>query len=168
MSEILKRGFTLIELLVVIAISLTVMSTALVGYRKFSERRALTDSLKAVKDQLRLIRTKAIHGEKPTSVGIPPDLCVQLLYYEVDIEIVDGGNDKLVWTPVCQKGDGVKENGVQEEYEIETGDIDPDSDGYWPINIAALQGTANQEAILTISYKGDEGFVTVNESGNIQ
>ena len=156
----MKRGFTLIELLVVITISLFVLSTAIVGYRKFANRRVLADGLADIKGQLRLVRAKAIHGEKPTHIGLSE--CTQLLYYEVGLEVVAGDDDKIVWTPVCLEGAGVKE-------EHSVVGVDLASDGNWPIMINALEGTTNNQAVLFASYKGGApGSVIISPSGSIE
>ncbi len=146
----------------VLTISLTLVSTALVGYRKFSERRILSDSLGEIRDQLRLARSRAIHGEKPDSAGIPPDTCNQLLSYRVEIEVVAGGTDKIVSVPVCSRGDGPRK-----EHEIAGVSLSPVSG--WPITILALEGTVSQAAVLNVSYGSNPpGSVTVGISGNIE
>jgi len=161
------QGFTLIELLVVITISLVVMSTAIVGYRKFADRRAVADSLKIIKDQLRLVRSKAIHGEKPTFIGVPGNECTRLLYYQVDIEVVEDGDDKIAWAPFCEEAGGGIVSGIQEEYEVSTVDLVPDTE-LWPINIIALEGTVSRRATVGVFYKGNSGLVTISASGNIE
>lgn len=142
------------EIIIVLSISLLVFGLSIVGFRSFSERRTLTEGTSEVKDKLRLIRAKAMGGEKPSMN------CTLLLYYLVDIP----ESNKILFSPVCF---GVEEElAVGEEYEVDRVSLSPD--GNWPIRITALEGTVSQEAVLTISFQGQSRSLVVSPSGNIE
>jgi len=128
---------------------------AIAGYRNFATGRVLLGAVAEAKDQLQLIRAKAIHGEKP-------DTCDQLLYYEVSI--VSGGEsgpDKIIGIPFCSNGAG-----TGQEYSIEKVSLTTPSG--WPVDFMALTGTIAQKATLNLAYRGSLESITINILGTIE
>jgi len=62
-------GFTLIELLIIISIMGILMTTGVAYYQNFNRRQVVIQSVKELKNNLRLAQSKALAGEKPTGCG---------------------------------------------------------------------------------------------------
>lgn len=63
-----SSGFTLIELLVVVSIIGILFTVGLAFYNDFNRRQIVVQSAKALKDTLRLVQSKALAGEKDSSI----------------------------------------------------------------------------------------------------
>lgn len=63
-------GFTLIELLIVISITGVLAGIGLASYNQFNRKQILDQTAKNVKNDLRLIQSKALAGEKDCSAGV--------------------------------------------------------------------------------------------------
>jgi prepilin-type N-terminal cleavage/methylation domain-containing protein len=110
-----KNGFTLIEILVSVVISLLVFGLIVVGYLDFSSSREIRQKAYELKSQLRLVRSKAINGEKPNAS------CVNLNSYRV--YTVVGENNSLFYCPVCSDVcTGEKEINLGIDYTISSTD----------------------------------------------
>jgi len=153
MSSLFKqKGFTLVELLVAVAISLALLGLTVVGYRRFLDQRTMGLVLTEVKSQLRLVRSKAMSGEKPSG-------CTNLNGYQVTLS---GGN--LAYSPIC---DGVV--GAQEIITLTSAD--------GPIGISlssnfifrSIDGSLDpQTAVVSLTYGALAGEVQIFTSGEIQ
>lgn len=149
------RGFTLVEILVALAISLVLLGLVIVGYRKFLERRNLSLVTSELKSQLRLVRSKAMSGEKPSAD------CQVLNGYRV---LEEGGT--LAYLPIC--------SGVDYQQGKETISITNDFDEIDIISVdsfvfSALDGSL-EEGVVTVevNYGGTTGQLEIFPSGEIQ
>jgi len=143
------RGFTLIELLVATAISLLLLGMVIAGYRKFQENRALKMAVEEVKNTLRLVKLKAVHGEKPSG-------CQPLDGYQIDIS---GGI--LSWRVICN---GIPGNGGSLQLE----DVSITGSGF-PTTFVALTGVIKDggAASITLSYGENNQSISIDSSGLI-
>lgn len=144
-----SRGFTLIELLVATAISLLLLGMVVAGYRKFQENRALKMAVEEVKNALRLVRLKAVHGEKPSS-------CQPLDGYQIDIS-----GEVLSWKAVCN---GIPGDGGSFQLEA----VSMAGSGF-PITFVALTGVIKDggTASVTLSYRENDQSISIDSSGLI-
>jgi len=65
-----RVGFSLIELLVVISIITLLFGFGMATYNDFNRRQMVSQSAKAIKNNLRLAQSKAMAGEKDCSAGV--------------------------------------------------------------------------------------------------
>jgi len=89
----MNKGYTLIEILVVITITGVLMTIGLSGWTVYRNRRALDEIGLTLVSSLRQVRSKAVRGEKPTTISCT---CSSLDGYNVE---EDSGNLESV--PVC-------------------------------------------------------------------
>ena len=146
-----KKGFTLIELLVSLAIFALILSFLVVGYNTFRTSRQLSLAAGELQTQLRLVRTKAIAGEKPSSG------CDTLDGYRVEYV---GGN--IFYTALCNGGNPV---GEQKQVVIKT-EIDS-IDAFDSFIFEALTGRANTPRSIVINYAGSSKTLNISRSGEI-
>lgn len=145
----------MIELLISVVIAVSLLGVVIVGYRHFLEGRVLSLAAAELKSQLRLVRTKAMSGEKPASD------CGSLNGYRVREEA--GG---LVYLPVCdgsnyeEKKESLELNQQIEEIEIEGRD---------EFFFRALDGALDSDEVrIRLSYKTQEREVVISSSGEIE
>lgn len=150
-----RSGFTLVELLVAATISLALLGVVIAGYRHFISRRALLMAGEEMKNNLRLLRSKAIHGEKPSG-------CETLRYYKINFS---GKN--LSWDIYCSDADGGEvifnsAGSINLETEAE---VTADN---FPYLIYPLTGTVDQGASLVFSYMDRSLTLTIDsDSGAV-
>jgi prepilin-type N-terminal cleavage/methylation domain-containing protein len=125
----MKKGYTLIELLVVITITGVLMAIGLSGWTTYRNRRTLDEIGLTLVSSLRQVRSKAVRGEKPTSIMCT---CSSLDGYSVE---EDSGN--LEVAPVC--------NGSQL--------IDPSCQ-----DIIVINDQANWELSTSLMFKSLTGY----------
>lgn len=89
------HGFTLIELLVAISLVLVLAGGIIVNYNRYSDRQRVRQAALTLKNNLRLVQTKALSAEKPGA----PSVCSELLGYEVSFTATS-----YSWQPRCDEG----------------------------------------------------------------
>ena len=92
-----KKGFSLIEMLVSVTIGLVLLGVVIIGYLNFANRRELQQKAYELKSQLRLVRSKAINGEKLSSS------CTPLNSYRVYTRSGENNSHSLFYCPVCDE-----------------------------------------------------------------
>lgn len=149
-----KKGFTLVEMLVSVAISLFVFGVVIVGYLNFSSNREIRQKAHELKSQLRLVRSKAINGEKPNSS------CVNLNGYRVYIN--PSFTSSLFYCPVCDNVcTGEEEINLGNEFQISS----TESEFIFTAKEGAVVG---EEIEITVAKGVDSYQLTVLTSGEIQ
>lgn len=63
------QGFTLIELMVAITVSLFITGAVIVNYNSYNATQALKQAALTVKNDFRLVQSKAASGQKPSGCG---------------------------------------------------------------------------------------------------
>jgi len=147
-------GFTLVEMLVAVAIGLILLGAVVVGYLNFANRRELQQKAYELKSQLRLVRSKAINGEKLNSS------CTPLNSYRVYTN--PGESNSLFYCPVCDEVcTGETEITFGEDYIISSNL----SEFYFIAIDGALVGN---EVEITISKDSSSYRLDVLTSGEVQ
>jgi len=154
MASFRRDSFTLIEMLVSVAISMLVFGLIVVGYLNFSSGREIRQKAYELKSQLRLVRSKAINGEKPNSS------CIDLNSYRVYAVVGEGSS--LFYCPVCSDTcTGEEEIDLGIDYTISS----TDSEFFFSAGDGAL---IDNEVEIAVS-KGTSSYqLTVLKSGEIQ
>lgn len=150
------NGYTLIELLVASAIIMVITGFGLAGWTRFREKALVTAAADKLKTELRLVRSWAINGQKPSSgCGI------------LDGYRVEGSNSNLNIFACCD-GDGdcdlVKTTSFGEGLD----EINPSS---FQITFLSLTGTtdlADDSLTIALRYHDQEQTVTISQSGEIE
>ena len=143
------QGFTLIELLVVTAIIMVITGFGLAGWTKFREKSLINSAASGLKTELRLVRSQAINGKKPTSN------CSTLDGYQV--------NNGLVVRACC---DGSC-SGSAKAIEVNSV-IGLTFSTEFPIVFHALSGAIDHAASITLDYHNDQSIININSSGEIE
>jgi len=147
-------GFTLIELLVSVAISMVLLGMVVVGYLNFANKRELQQKAYELKSQLRLVRSKAINGEKPSSS------CNSLNSYRVYTS--PGENNSLFYCPVCDEVcTGESEINLGTDYTI----VSTVDEFYFIAIDGALVG---DEVEITVSKDSSSYRLNILTSGEVQ
>jgi prepilin-type N-terminal cleavage/methylation domain-containing protein len=146
-----NKGFTLIELMVTISVSLALFGVVVVGFNHFLATRKLENTQRELKSELRLVRSKAMNGEKPATG------CDSLLGYSVRIE-----SGTVEYAPVCDSGTktyvaiGLTEEGVDLS-------MSPAS-----FEFQSISGSLAEEDLVTVSvsYQSTTNQIQILSSGN--
>ena len=145
-----KNGFTLIEILVTTVIIVTLLGFGLAGWGRFRAKTFITAATNRLLTELRLIRSRAISGEKPQD-------CLTLEGYQVNIE------DHRLTVNVCCDGN------CQISYQ--TINLDPKIElqltGF-PLIFWSFSGNADHEAQIKVNYRDWERTITISSSGEIK
>jgi len=150
------KGFTLVELLVVIGIIAIVTGSGLAGWSRFREKSLINSVNAKLKTQLRLVRARAINGDKPTTG------CQVLDGYQVreasgnDLEVIaccDG---------CCQSGSC---SGAVEVIQIDEA-ISATFNNF-PVMFLTLSGAADHTASIELVYFDQTRTITISSSGEI-
>jgi len=144
-----SKGFSLIELLVVTAIIMVVTGFGLAGWTKFREKSLINSAAAGLKTELRLVRSQAINGKKPTSG------CLTFDGYQIDSSLV---------VRACCDGSC---NGSTRAIEVNPA-IDLTFSAEFPIMFHALSGRIDDAASITLSYHDDQAIININSSGEIE
>ena len=150
------RGATLVELLVTIAISGLIFSLVIVGWRRFHIKRQLRLGTQRVENILRLIRAKALHGEKPDTD------CPELIGYKVNVD----SPHQLSWWPVCS--DGKKEE-EKEKTIVQIEEVSLSGENF-PIQFFALTGKITKEEakiVVTTAGTSEKKEISISSAGLI-
>jgi len=148
-------GFTLLELVIgmLIFVSLAIMAVA--GYRAFSERRNSSLLISELKSQLRLVRSKAMSGEKP-STG-----CTELSGYRV---LNNETSHSLSYAAVCN-GEIESSREIVLTTPFESIEItDKDYFEYYAID----GSTGGTDSVISIVEDGETTQIKVLSSGEVQ
>lgn len=153
MRSTFKSGLTLIELLVSVGISALILGFLIAGYNDFKSKRQLDLAAEELKTWLRLVRTKAMAGEKP------PDSCDTLEGYKVE-----WFSDKIIrYFPIC---DGADQDDFLVRISLKTEEVSilP----FAEFSFEVLTGKASKETDIQLEFNGVTRSLTVLTSGEIE
>ena len=149
---------TLIELIVSVALIAVVSGLGLAAWTNFQSRRELENEGLRLSSQLRLVKAKAVNGEKPSE----PSVCTSLDGYQVS-----DGSPGIWITPYC---DGLAATDDQYLISLESSNISLTFTGF-PIIFKSLEGSIGTDSSSTISLShnlsGGSGTITISQAGEI-
>ena len=151
------KAFTLIELLVASAIIMIITGFGLAGWTRFREKALINSVADQLRTELRLVRSRAINGEKPSTD------CETLDGYMVR---ESGGNLEVV---VCCDGSC---SSVVETIQI-SDQIEDKSFSNFPVTFLSLSGVAEisggeSQATIELIYHDLTWIITISSSGEIE
>ncbi len=150
-----KNGFTLVELMVVVTIMGIMTSFSLASWTNYREKKVVESVGLELVSQFRLIRFKAINGEKPVN----PE-CLFFSNYQIDV----AADCDLVVTANCRDGTG-------SEVSISPETIELDSlaqCGIASFKFQSLSGVVDEVESITVTYNNKTKQIDISESGEIE
>ena len=152
-----KKGFTLIEILVVVTIMGTMIGLSLAGWNSYRNGQTAEAVTSELASNIRLIRSKAINGEKPSNPN-----CQFLENYQIDV----GADCALTVDASCKDGSGANQV-ISDVFAFEVADYvvscDTLTTGFQSLSGSRLGVSSS----ITVTYHGVEKYITISELGNI-
>lgn len=149
---LLQKGFTFIELLVGVGISGILISLGISAYNNFNNRQTITVVAQRVRTEIRVAQAKAMANKQPLSG------CTNFSGYQVDFN-----STNISYGAKCDQGlVGVLVYDFPSNVSLTSN----------PVNKVLFkpksQGTdLSSDLVLTLSYQGETGLVTITSSGEI-